>query len=233
MPALHLTQSYPTVPPSYTRLPSWGRAVSVIPINSRSRHLLPGILDSAEFSVWRTACVEVASVAAAGRGFAASNGHDQELSVKLRCFAKYKEASRRSEQFDSGRSIVMKNVLGLVLVAGGVLGVVQSASAQLFVAETHYDSVPHSTTHIDYIRHGNHVDADSHTTTHRHSLPHRTYRRVYPRRVLVPHASTHVDYLPHGNHVDPVPHTTTHFDAVPTLRREFGRSGHHGHFFQH
>ena len=122
----------------------------------------------------------------------------------------------------------MRNVF-LGLVAFGVLGTVQSASAQILIAETHYDSVPHTTTHIDYFRHGNHVDAVPHTTTHRHLVPHTTYRRVYPRRVLVPHTTTHIDYVPHGNHVDAVPHTSTHFDSVPVYRRGFRR----GHFWHH
>ena len=125
----------------------------------------------------------------------------------------------------------MRNVL-FGLVAFGVLGTVQSASAQLLIAETHYDSVTHTTTHFDHFRHGNHVDAVPHTTTHRHLAPHTTYRRVYPRRVLVPHTTTHIDYVPHGNHVDAVPHTTTHIDSVPVYRRRV-RRGHFGHYWHH
>ena len=119
--------------------------------------------------------------------------------------------------------------LFLGLVVAGVFATAQSASAQIFVADTHYDSVPHTTTHIDYVRHGNHFDVAPHTTTHHHLVPHTTLRPLSPRRILVPHTTTHIDYVPHGNHIDAVPHTSTHFHSVPVCRRGFGH-GHHGNF---
>ena len=182
-----------------------------------------------EFSAWHAACLEVAALTVVLRRLAAPT-------VKTRrsrrnsvfCHLRSGLMEVRTD-YESARRNVMRNVfLGLVVL--GVLGATQSASAQIFVAETHCDSVPHTTTHFDYVPHGNHVDAVPHTTTHRHLVPHTTYRRVYPRRVLVPHATTHIEYVRHGNHVDMVPHTTTHFHSVPLFRRGFG-GGHYGHFF--
>lgn len=88
----------------------------------------------------------------------------------------------------------------------------------------HIDLVPHTTTHIDMVRHGNHFDAVPHTTTHLDRVwhnpnPYRSYRPNYRPTRLVPHTTTHLDYYRHGNHYDAVPHTTTHFDRVPRYSR--------------
>lgn len=112
---------------------------------------------------------------------------------------------------------------GLLSVAA--LFIVSDAEAQIFRRNmVRQNVVPHTSTHIDYQRHGNHVDAVPHTTTHYDRVPHNTYnqpRVIYPQGQinthtdLVPHTSTHIDYQRHGNHIDAVPHTTTHLDAVP------------------
>ena len=102
----------------------------------------------------------------------------------------------------------------ILVAAVAVFGMTQMASAQGYYQDTHFHDVPHTTTHTDYVRHGNHIDAVPHTTTHIDRVPHTTLRPRtpwYPQRNLVPHTTTHTDFIPHGNHVDAVPHTTTHF----------------------
>ncbi len=134
----------------------------------------------------------------------------------------------------------------IILAAVAVFGTAQFASAQGYFPNTHYDNVPHTTTHTDNVRHGNHVDAVPHTTTHIDRVPHSTFRpinRWNPRPISVPHTTTHTDYAPHGNHVDAVPHTTTHWDRVPQYRPRYVphttthfdrvRHGYHSHAVPH
>ena len=134
----------------------------------------------------------------------------------------------------------------IIMAAVAIFGTAQLASAQGYYPSTHYDNVPHTTTHTDYVRHGNHVDAVPHTTTHIDRVPHTTFRpinRWNPRPNYVPHTTTHTDYIPHGNHVDAVPHTTTHWDRVPQYRPRYVphttthfdrvRHGNHSHVVPH
>ena len=76
------------------------------------------------------------------------------------------------------------------------------------VSAQHYHSVPHTTTHVDQVQHGNHVHNVPHTTTHYDSVPH------YSPSYSVPHTTTHIDSVQHGNHFHNVPHTTTHYDSI-------------------
>ena len=156
---------------------------------------------------------------------------------------------RASNEPPPGNSLENKHPLGrndmlktstIVIAAVAVFGMTQLASAQGFYPETHYHNVPHTTTHTDYVRHGNHVDAVPHTTTHIDRVPHTTYRPINPWRPrYVPHTTTHIDYVPHGNHVDAVPHTTTHFHRVPrliphtTTHFDRVRHGNHSHVVPH
>lgn len=119
----------------------------------------------------------------------------------------------------------------IIMAAVAVLGTVQMANAQGFHQETHFHDVPHTTTHLDYIPHGNHVHAVPPTTTHIDRVPHTILRPTTPwhrRPAFVPHTTTHIDYIPHGNHVDAVPHTTTHWDRVPRFRPRYNPHF-HGH----
>jgi hypothetical protein len=106
----------------------------------------------------------------------------------------------------------------IAIAAVTVFGMAQMANAQGYYQNTHNHGVPHTTTHTDFVRHGNHVDAVPHTTTHIDQVPHTTLRPLnpwYPQQNYIPHTTTHTDYLRHGNHFDAVPHTTTHFDRIP------------------
>lgn len=119
------------------------------------------------------------------------------------------------------------------------LATTKSANAQGYYGGSHYDNVPHTTTHTDYVRHGNHVDAVPHSTTHYDQVRHSNYGsnygfqssyqsqrnlgygagygnqnfggQVYGRRNSTPHTTTHYDRTFHNGHVDVTPHTTTHF----------------------
>ena len=62
----------------------------------------------------------------------------------------------------------------LILAAVAIFGTAQFANAQGFYQETHFHNVPHTTTHLDYVRHGNHIDAVPHTTTYIDAVPHTT-----------------------------------------------------------
>ena len=133
----------------------------------------------------------------------------------------------------------MKRIITSVLVIAAVAVTAQFANAQGYY-ETHFHNVPHTTTHIDYVPHGNHLHAVPHTTTHIDRVPHTTFRPVNPWRPrYVPHTTTHIDYVPHGNHVDAVPHTTTHFHRVPrliphtTTHFDRIRHGNHSHIVPH
>ena len=145
----------------------------------------------------------------------------------------------------------------IALAAVAVFGMTQLANAQVYSQNTHFHSVPHTTTHTDFVRHGNHIDAIPHTTTHVDRVPHTTIRlrsSLYPqqyygrqnnsrqsvaRQIYVPHTTTHLDRVRHGNHSHVVPHTTTHFDRVPrfvphtTTHFDRVRHGNHSHVVPH
>jgi hypothetical protein len=111
--------------------------------------------------------------------------------------------------------------------AVGMLGFAGAAQAQHYYPQTHYDYVPHTTTHLDHVQHGNHYDLVPHTTTHYDAIPHTTYRPAvrfsyqptyqqnyqsyrpsYNSYRTVPRVQTHIDIVPHGSHYHAVPHTT-------------------------
>lgn len=60
---------------------------------------------------------------------------------------------------------MFRTTIGLTAVAAMLL-VSWEAQAQYWGQQGHYDAVPHTTTHLDYIPHGNHIDVVPHTTTH-------------------------------------------------------------------
>ena len=117
----------------------------------------------------------------------------------------------------------------LVIAAILVFGANQFASAQSFYRQSHNHYVPHRTTHTDYVRHGNHIDAIPHTTTHFDQVPHSTYRAVNPwwsmnspRSITRARNTRNRNYFgsaPYtNNHWGPttryIPHTTTHYDRI-------------------
>jgi hypothetical protein len=60
---------------------------------------------------------------------------------------------------------MLKTKLSLLALAVAFVSV-QTVSAQHYYQQTHIDLVPHTTTHTDYVPHGNHLHAVPHTTTH-------------------------------------------------------------------
>jgi hypothetical protein len=127
-----------------------------------------------------------------------------------------------------------KTLSGFFAVAG-FLGLASSIQAQYYV--------PHTTTHIDQVRHGNHYHNVPHTTTHYHALPntyshygslpygsrypscyggHQSYRPKYPVPTYSPYRSTYQPNVPRTSmHLDIVPHRG-HYHIVP-------HTGSHGH----
>lgn len=93
---------------------------------------------------------------------------------------------------------------GLVVVWGLLGGIAQAQ---------HVHTVPHTTTHVDTVRHGNHLHSVPHTTTHLDN-------RVHYGPDYIPHTTTHDDRTYHNGHVDLTPHTTTHLlRTYPTYPR--------------
>lgn len=120
----------------------------------------------------------------------------------------------------------------IILAAVAIFGTAQFANAQGYYQDTHFHDVPHTTTHIDYVPHGNHFHAVPHTTTHIDRVPHTTLRPIphwNSRPTYVPHTTTHTDLIPHGDHYDAVPHTTTHWHRVPQYRPLRPRNHFHRH----
>ncbi|TWU20614.1 hypothetical protein Pla52o_44920 [Novipirellula galeiformis] len=124
----------------------------------------------------------------------------------------------------------MRHFILATLAVSAMLITSEQAAAQW----GHIDYVPHTQTHIDYYRHGNHLHAVPHTTTHvdpvYHNGPHYNSVPYQSRRPVIQYGqpqyrSGYRTYygLPNGvqstyrstypsTHIDYVPHTQTHID---------------------
>lgn len=118
----------------------------------------------------------------------------------------------------------------IIMAAVAVFGTAQLVSAQGYNQGTHYDNVPHTTTHTDYVRHRFHVDAVPHTTTHVDRQLHTNYGQTnawFPRSTQNYNYQSTNQYQPRSQYQSTnqynyapqyqpryAPHTTTHYDRV-------------------
>jgi len=137
------------------------------------------------------------------------------------------------------KEITMLRIKLSLLAVGVLFAWSQSAEAQVYYQDTHLHSVPHTTTHTDYVPHNGHLHAVPHTTTHFDQVPHTTYRPLYqqqyvPQQQYIPQQQyvPQQQYIPQTNYYPPqqgIPHTTTHFDNVPHTTTHTDYIPHNGH----